>query len=304
MEMKPERQNKNPHVKEEEIAKYLERTGFVFEMRVNEVLVESGYRTLISSEFLDLDGSVEREIDIIATKRINNIEVHLIIECKQSATDKWIFLGNKKLMKSSLTIKHLPVIAPRRVQKAKIFEKLYSSTSAPLCHNYLAYTIAGDKEGNQSHITDCIHKLPKALVDFAARGVPHFWRGLEDRYLFFPVALFSNQMFVVWYKGTLQVKEVPALDYFTRFDSIAYAHSSDSPAPEFSIYPEFIKHPSPANDIRAMKKDMRVIYEIKFVTENGLPQFLKRIEMGVETIDTTQWPVPAQSTDAETTQPQ
>ena|ERR1700751_214755 len=83
---KPNQQHQSAVVKAEEISKFLDRTGFVFEMRVNELLLDSDYATIISSDFFDLDEQKTREIDIIAWKKINEIHCHLIIECKQSAT--------------------------------------------------------------------------------------------------------------------------------------------------------------------------------------------------------------------------
>jgi hypothetical protein len=88
---------KKPRVSVEQIAHFLERTGFVFEMRANEVFLKAGYATEINDEFLDLEGDTMREIDIVATKLVNDINVHFVIECKQSVTDKWVFICNKKM---------------------------------------------------------------------------------------------------------------------------------------------------------------------------------------------------------------
>ena len=154
-------------MKAEEISKFLDRTGFVFEMRVNELLLDSDYATIISSDFFDLDEQKTREIDIIAWKKINEIHCHLIIECKQSATDKWIFLANKRLPLFIAAIKHRPKL-PIEVLEQRFFQDLHFEAVSPLCHNYLAYTIAGNKETSHIAIDECIHKLPKALVDYAA----------------------------------------------------------------------------------------------------------------------------------------
>src|ERR1700676_5583707 len=102
---------KKPSVSAEEIARFLEQTGFVFEMRANEVLLKRGYATEINDEFLDLEGDTAREIDIIATKLVNDINVHFVIECKQSVTDKWIFICNKKMLRYYRAVKHLPSVS-------------------------------------------------------------------------------------------------------------------------------------------------------------------------------------------------
>jgi hypothetical protein len=93
-DFKPEIQK--PNVSAATIAQFLDQTGFVFEMRANEVLLKSSYSTQFNDEFLDLEGDILREIDIIATKVVNDINVHFVVECKQSLTDKWIFMCNKK----------------------------------------------------------------------------------------------------------------------------------------------------------------------------------------------------------------
>jgi hypothetical protein len=85
-------------VDEAQIGEFLKKTGFVFEMRMNELLTKLGYACEINSTFLDLEGDTERESDIIASKRMKNeVDIHFIIECKQSLLDKWVFLHNKKV---------------------------------------------------------------------------------------------------------------------------------------------------------------------------------------------------------------
>jgi hypothetical protein len=99
----PERLKKSA-VTPGQIEHFLEQTGFVFEMRTNEVFLKAGYLTEINEEFLDLEGDTQREIDIIASKVVNDISIHFVVECKQSATDKWIFICNKRIRRSFFSV--------------------------------------------------------------------------------------------------------------------------------------------------------------------------------------------------------
>jgi hypothetical protein len=179
---------KKPSVNAEEIAHFLEQTGFVFEMRANEVFLKAGYATEINDEFLDLEGDTTREIDIIATKLVNAINVHFVIECKQSVTDKWIFICNKTMPRYYRTVKHLPSVNTDTLKDKKLFAAFHVfDRKIPVAHNYLCYTIKGDKKTEHLQIDECVHKLPKALIDLASRAV-------GGRHLFFPIALFAGQI--------------------------------------------------------------------------------------------------------------
>lgn len=135
-----------PTVTAEAIAHFLQQTGFVFEMRANEVLLKTGYRTEINDQFLDLEGDTVREIDIIASKVINEINVHLIIECKQSATDKWIFICNKDMPRFYHAVKHFPDVSAEILKQERLFDDLHLfNRKIPLGHNYLA-SFKGEKK--------------------------------------------------------------------------------------------------------------------------------------------------------------
>lgn len=83
--MAPADPEKTPvNVKPDKIARFLQQTGYVFEMRAHELLRQLGYKCEVGDAFLDLDGDVERELDIVASKTINEITISFVIECKQS----------------------------------------------------------------------------------------------------------------------------------------------------------------------------------------------------------------------------
>lgn len=173
----------------EQIGDFLERTGFVFEMRMNEIFLNAGYATKINEEFLDLEQDTLREIDITAAKTINGINIRFAVECKQSATDKWIFLCNKRIPRRYRAVKVVPKVDLGVLRKTKLFAGFHTLDPAvPLANNYLCYTIIGDKKAEHRQIDECVYKLPKALVDLAAEDEVHE----KGRYLFFPLALFSG----------------------------------------------------------------------------------------------------------------
>jgi hypothetical protein len=81
----------------------------------------------------------------------------------------------------------------------------------------MCYSLASGKKADQRQIDECVYKLPKALVDLASRVE-------GGKHIFFPVALFSGQIFAVTYKGSLVVEQPPFLQYYTSFRSDAYWH--------------------------------------------------------------------------------
>jgi len=262
----------------------LQRTGFVFEMRMNEVLINSGYKTIISAPYLDLDEDILREIDLIAYKEINGVLVQLIIECKQSVTDKWIFLANKQLERPIYFINHVPQILVEPMLSNSPFESLDFAQNAPRCHNYLCYSVRNEKEkqvekeGEHIAIDKCVYILPKALLNQAATTT--------GRCVFFPVALFSGQMFVVRYKGELDVKDANFLHYVTRLDSDHYL--SDERYPRSNRLTG-----GKRDDIKVINRRYRKTHTIHFVSEAGFTDYLKLIEDGVARIDKSKWPEPS-----------
>lgn len=280
----------------EEIAKFLEKTGFVFEMRANDVFLKAGYETDINGTFLDLEGDTVREIDIVASKVVNDITIHFVVECKQSMTDKWIFICNKQLSRYYYSVKHLPRVAAQTFKEKKIFADFHTfDRSIPLGHNYLCYTIEGDKKGKNPtgktvQIEECAHKLPKALVNCTSNAG-------AGRHVFFPLALFTGQLFAVFYKGKLVVEEKPFLQYYVWFESESYRRTKQPQKATTafeSIFPqwgEWLKR-SQEEKIRQAATNLSSHYQLDFVTEAGLPEYLARIEKQVAAVRLQDWEVP------------
>ncbi|MCW7503534.1 hypothetical protein [Leptospira paudalimensis] len=114
-------------MKEEDIPKILEaiyKTGFVTEYEVSNILSKHGWFTLNNRYYLDDHTGISREIDIIAykTTKIHNLLVYtaLIISCKKSNEDSWVFY-TKKLNKTDPNL---------------IFENLDNWTNEKLLTNF------------------------------------------------------------------------------------------------------------------------------------------------------------------------
>src|ERR1051325_3005006 len=282
---KPHPETKKPNVSSETIADFLEQTGFVFEMRANEVFLKFGYTTEISEEFLDLEGETLREIDIIATKVVNDVNIHFVVECKQSLTDKWIFICTKNMPRYYRAIKHLPAVDLDVMREKKLFSSIHLfDRKIPLGHNYLCYTIRGDKKTEHLQIDECMHKLPKAVLDLASRAE-------GGRHLFFPVALFAGQLFAVSYKGKLVVDEASFLEHFVSFDSEVYRREPERKNQALTtIFPalkelEVWAMNNREAQIRAVARELTSAYQIDVITEAALPNYLAMIEKEIAALN-------------------
>jgi Holliday junction resolvase len=164
-----------------DITSFLEKTGFILEMEIGEILKKKGYDVELGQDFLDLEENKKREIDIIAIKEINKIKVYLIIECKQSSYDDWIFIcSDKKPKRYYRSVKHQPIINVRSLSKNNLFSHLHNFNSTiPLAQNYIAFQKEKGKKSDGLQIQECLMKLPKALVYVATEAE-------EGKSLFFP----------------------------------------------------------------------------------------------------------------------
>ena len=289
-----------PRVSADKIASFLQQTGFVFEMRANEVLVKAGYATELNEYFLDLEGNQKREIDITASKLVNDINLHFIVECKQSSTDKWIFICKKKTPRFYRAVKHLPVVSTEILKDKNLFGGFHSfDRKTALAHNYLA-SFKGEKKAEHLQIDECIQKLPKALVDFASRAS-------GERHLFFPVALFAGQIFAASYQGKLLVEETPFLQYYSEFKKDAYSVQPEVPGVESRGVPIWAYRGRMVEQrqkrIRNVAEDLAPPYQIDFVTETGFFNYLSMIEKMVSSVRISDWGINESSRLENATQP-
>ena len=288
------KQIKIPNNKEKttptKIADFLATTGFILEMEVSEFLKEKGYKIQVNKYFYDYDENKKREIDIIATKKVNDIYVTFIIECKQTTTLDWIFVcSDKNPNRYYNTVKHLPGLPFNMgADKTKIFDHLRQlDCGLPLANNFIIRHLSG-KPQDSGEIYECIKKLPKALVDVVYN--------MEDskhvRHLFIPITVFSGQIFTAEYDNQLIVKDVGNVQYHTDLDSDAYKYHYQDYSSRYSFVlngseEENIKN-SPVADI---SNSLGKRYLIEFVTKEKLGNFLSDTEDKISKINLSLWSI-------------
>jgi hypothetical protein len=284
--------SEKPIVTAKEIARFLEQTGFVFEMRMHDVFRKNGYTCEIGGSFLDLEGDVEREIDLICSKVINDVNAHFVIECKQSQLDKWIFICTKgNADRFYYGVKHLPNVSVETLKSKDLFSHFHHfDRDVPLAHNYICYSAATGKKSDHRQIDECVHKLPKALSDLASRVE-------AGKHVFFPVGLFSGQIFEASFKGVLVVEERPFLQYYYKFVIPSYFHDPErrfASSHSMGIFPllaelEATMKTNREQRIREASRNVGSPYPIDFVSEKGLPEFIARVEKDLSHIRNENW---------------
>src|SRR5689334_22819055 len=108
-----------------DISLFLKETGFIFEMEMAEVLKKYGYKTHSNEYFLDLDTGKKRELDIVAKKTLNSINIFLVTECKMSLQDDWVFiLSEPTAPRYYAAPKHSPSVGIDKIRDSRIFHNL------------------------------------------------------------------------------------------------------------------------------------------------------------------------------------
>ena len=280
--------------KNSDISEFLTKTGFILEMEVAEILKKFGYVTDVNQYFLDLEESKKREIDIVARKEVNKIRVNLIMECKQSLTDDWVFIcSDKKPPRYYYAVKHSPFIY--NFHKHNLFGPLHHfDKKIPLAQNYLTFDKYKKKKSNSLQIEECLHKLPKSLIFLASLA------GANLKNIFFPTCLFSGQIFTARYEDGLLVEENKLIQYQTNFESKYYPKRKKlnrllevSPLNDFSKELYDFEDAEPEEDeLREIIKKANELgskFQIDFVTKEGLEEYLKMIDEEISKISTKKW---------------
>jgi len=269
----------------EDVVKFLTKTGFILEMEVAEILEKLGYKIQVNRYFHDYDEDKKREIDIIATKEIGGISVFLIIECKQSLIDDWIFIcSDKRPSRYYNYVKHSPRVSD--LEKIKAFDHLYLlDHSVPLAQNYIIRDKT-KKKSTSAQVEICLEKLPKALISLA-----DFENSDKARTIYLPIAVFSGQIFLAHYDGSLKINEFDLVQYSSEVASEKYTYHWRNLFPmgmgdeEKSI---------PNSPIAETSLHLGYRYLIDFVTKEGLVRLVSIIEAGIKKIDLEKWSLPAQ----------
>lgn len=271
------------------IADFIKKTGFILEMEVSEIFKKQGYEIIVNDYFFDYDENKKREIDIIASKRINEIDVIFIIECKQSLLEDWIFVcSDKRPRRYYNYLKHLPEV--QTIKEAKLFNHLHTlNQKIPLAQNSIIRQQTNGKRSDSKDIYECVRKLPKIVVDKVYSTYKDTSK--TNRNIIFPITIFSGQIFTAEYNNNLIIQEVKIVQYGIELDSRAYTYRHN--------YNRLTAmHINTDNDNRLentpIAETCRLLgqfYLIDFVTKKGLIPFLKRIEKEIKNIDLNLWPL-------------
>ena len=288
--MNTTRQNKETPVKD--ISEFLTTTGFILEMEVAEFLIKSGYEVEVSYYFHDYDEDKDREIDIIASKTINNTKIFFVIECKQSLVDDWIFVcSDKKPKRYFEYVKHLPRIAIKDIKDTKVFHEIHTLDRAiPLGQNYIIKD-RSKKKSTSMQIDTCLEKIPKALVDLAYKDESE-----DQRILFLPIAVFSGQMFTAQYNKKLLVKKSEWVQYGSDLKSEGYEYRYQHN--NFIFYPGLHDENKDKKEVKensavaSTSQKLGSMYLIDFVTKRGLKKLISRVESDILKLKLESWPLP------------
>lgn len=270
-----------------DVSDFITKTGFILEMEVSELLKKNGYKVDVNRYFFDYDENKKREIDIIASKKINEIEIVFVIECKQSVSLDWVFVcSDKSPSRYYSYIKYFPETPYKQsIDVTKVFDHLRPlSHKIPLAQNSIVRHYSG-KQSESRDIYECLTKLPKSVVGVVEEtGIPK-----KKRIIFLPLVVFSGQIFTVEYENKLKVKEVNAVQYAVELDSEAYSYHYLGNN-RLSLGRDNRNSP-----VAEMSRKLGSKYLIDFITKNSIKSFLTSIENEVAKVDLSLWPIEVES---------
>lgn len=280
------------------IREFMSGTGFPFEWKMAKVLSEGRWNVKVADSFFDLEGSKEREIDIIAEKNINNITVVLIIECKFSKKDAWIFVQPyKRLHKYYYYVKHSPQTMPMKADELDkaIGHLRVLSSSEPSAINFKTFDKYRNKDSGSLAIKESLHKLAKALTYF-------YWEYSEPtiRHIFFPIILFSGPVYSARYEKTMKIKRENYVQFPFEFRAESYKSKGedlhDITSPDMFPDKQFLDFEDKWGEIKMQGiKDsysrLQNNYLIEVIAQNNFRQYINFLESDISKINISMWPV-------------
>lgn len=280
----------------EKVEKFLTKTGFVLEMEIVKILKSHGYDVSVNQYFLDLEEGKKREIDIIAEKKINGVRLALVVECKQSLIDSWIFIcSEKKPARYYSTVKHTPNVSINNLHKKELFNDLHNfDKKIPLAQNYIVLDNGTEKKSQSIQIDESIRKLPKALIDYVSKS------DNKIKTIFIPISVFSGQLFTANYEEKLNVTEADIVLFDFLLESKFYKKKDVS---SFSIatipkheYDEAIYSFDGVRPTSYQLENMINVseklgnrFQINFVNKKNMSKYLEKVEENIKKISTKKW---------------
>lgn len=278
-----------PKTKKSEISTFLKSTGFILEMEVADFLKDRGYTVEVNEYFFDYEENKNREIDLIAAKNINKIELVLIIECKQSQDKDWIFICSDKTPKIYYQyVKYSPELQYNKSpDKTEIFNGMHIFNKDILIAQNTIIRNKGGKAVAEPIIRECLKKLPKALVDYVYNNKKE-----DKRIIYLPLVVFSNQFFSASYDGKLMINEHQVIRCTTTLDSEIYKYKNYFRGRSRILSRDTYETDSDVNiPASETSRDLGSYYIIDFSTKRGLGKYLTIVEKGVNSIDLKKWEI-------------
>jgi len=279
-----------------QVKKFLVQTGFPFEMKMAKIFKDQGYDVEVGKFFMDLEGSKEREIDIIASKEVGKIWINFIVECKQSFRDEWIFFSPEDDPgRYADSIKHIPSDHSKTSWNG-CFNRLHIfDPKILLAKNFVTCMQNGGKlkqtkptEAKKSDPTELRSATQKVIKSTIAFVADLSWK--ETRNLVFPVVVFSKQLFIASYPGALKVKKENHIQFALDFKAKTY---NQKILPERQVPRRLsflrINRSTTEETIRDAHSSLGIHYLIDIVNGARLNNFLKLVERGVSGIDLSKW---------------
>ncbi len=289
-EKEKKKKGKNPKTTVADVTKFLKKSGYIFEMEMAKALRSKGYKTLQNRYFLDLEENKKREIDIIASKEVNDIRIYLVIECKQSLKDDWIFICSEQSPERFYTeVKHLPMIELSKIRDQKIFDMLHIlDYKKPLAQNYITFEKKRGKKGKGEQIESSLIKLPKILI-YAGSKLDY-----QKRTIFLPIILFSGKIFSARYSDKLVVKEEGLMQFQRFLDSDAYTEKQIESKRTYSALIEpyiFDPKKEEIDKIISIAQSFGNLFLIDVISKNSLKRYLSMVEREISKISIDKWAI-------------
>lgn len=271
-----------------QISDFITNTGFILEMEISEFLKKQGYKVAVNQYFFDYDENKKREIDIIASKTLNEITIIYVIECKQSTSVDWIFVcSDKSPSRYYNYIKYFPDMPyDQHPKNTEIFDHLRQlDPIIPLAQNSTTRHVSGNKNDSRD-IYECLMKLPKAVVGLVEKiGISK-----NKRTIIIPLVVFSGQIFTAEYKNKLNIKEVHSVQYAVELDSDAYVYHYNNLGYRNILSNDQSEEEKKNSPIAKISNSLSYKYLIEFTTKKGIQSFIRDVETRTNDIDLTLWP--------------
>jgi hypothetical protein len=167
--------------KAEKIQKAIEKTGFLFEKFISDILENDGWTVINNRYYIDNTTNIPRELDILAYKANSHMEFKhyfvILISCKKTEDNDWVFL-TKKSTKRNIDLHPVLLWTNSEIVEATDFKNdlknfiINGNDERPeiaeifdIANNVYAFQeVKGEKPQNDKNIYQSIDSLLKAAA--------------------------------------------------------------------------------------------------------------------------------------------